>query len=102
MLLHVVVGENSFFRNKKGGVVPLNKGIFENSQFYQGEGDYYLMNTCNKWTAKGLKSAGMDISPAFMLTAGSIMDYIIEHNQVLTIEFEGQIDSTLRSPASCR
>ncbi|MFB8829603.1 hypothetical protein ACE0DR_10225 [Azotobacter sp. CWF10] len=34
------------------------------------------MNTCNKWTAKGLRSAGVDIFPAFKLTAGSIMKSI--------------------------
>ncbi len=43
------------------------------------------MNTCNTWTAKGLKSAGMDISPTFKLTADSIMDYMKEYRQSLTI-----------------
>jgi hypothetical protein len=42
------------------------------------------MNTCNKWTAKGLKSAGMDISPMFKLTAGSVMSAVIENSRVLT------------------
>jgi len=36
------------------------------------------MNTCNTWTAKGLKSAGLDISTAFKLSAESIMDYLSE------------------------
>ena len=51
-------------------------GLYGDSQFYKGVGDYHLMNTCNKWTAKGLESAGMDISPTFKLSAGSVMDYI--------------------------
>lgn len=55
----------SFATDKRGNVIPLKRGIYGDSQFYQGVGDYYLMNTCNKWTANGLKSIGMDISPLF-------------------------------------
>lgn len=73
--------ENSFYRNSKGEVVELKKGIYGDSQFYKAVGDYYLMNTCNNWTAKGLKSVGMGISPTFKLTAGSIMSYLKEFNQ---------------------
>ena len=57
-------------------VVPLQKGLYGDSQFYAGVNTYHLMNTCNKWTAQGLQSMGMDISPRFKLTAGSIMDYL--------------------------
>jgi len=75
--------ESSFLKDDNGKIVPLQSGIYGNSQFYKSIGDYYLMNTCNKWTAKALKSAGMDISPFFKLTAGSIMDYIKENSGVL-------------------
>ncbi len=68
--------KNSFYTQNDGNIIPLKKGIYGNSQFYKGKGDYHLMNTCNKWTAKGLSSAGMDISPTFKLTAGSIMSYL--------------------------
>jgi len=67
---------NSFARNKAGDIFATKSGIYGNSQFYTGVGDYYLMNTCNKWTAKGLKSAGLNISPAFKLTADSIISYM--------------------------
>jgi len=59
-----------------GKVKELKNGIYGNSQFYKGVGDYYLMNTCNKWTAKGLRSTGMDISTKFTLTAGSVIGYL--------------------------
>ena len=68
--------QQSFFRDEHGQVVMLRNGIYGDSQFYEGQGEYYLMNTCNKWTAKGLKSAGMDIDPTFKLTADSIMSYL--------------------------
>jgi len=44
---------------------------------------YYLTNTCNKWTAKALKSIGMDIKPIFYLSAESIMDYLNKHPATL-------------------
>jgi uncharacterized protein (TIGR02117 family) len=73
---------NSFYKDDSGAVVALKNGIYGDSQFYKGVGDYYLMNTCNKWTAKGLKSAGMDISPTFKLTASSIMYYLAGHPEL--------------------
>ncbi len=78
---------NSFHKDDSGAVVPLKNGIYGDSQFYKGVGDYYLMNTCNKWTAKGLKSAGMDISPTFKLTASSIMDYLSAHSKPLNEKY---------------
>ena len=73
----------SFYKDEHGEILELESGIYRNSQFYKGSGNFYLMNTCNKWTAKGLKSAGMDISPTFKLTADSIMDYLKEYRQSL-------------------
>lgn len=72
---------NSFRRNEKEEIIELEKGLYGDSQFYVGEGDYFLMNTCNKWTAKGLKSAGMDIGTVFTLTAGSVIDYLQAQNK---------------------
>ncbi|MGZ8188877.1 MAG: TIGR02117 family protein [Methylosarcina sp.] len=67
---------NSFARGSSGRIVAFSKGVYKDSQFYAGEGRYYLLNTSNKWTAKALRSAGLDISPAFKLTAGSIVSYL--------------------------
>lgn len=67
---------NSFYHDSNGNVVEQRNGLYGDSQFYTGMGDYYLMNTCNKWTAKGLKSAGMDLSTTFKLTSDSVMSYV--------------------------
>jgi uncharacterized protein (TIGR02117 family) len=80
-LIHFI--ENSFAKDKNGDIIKSRNGLYGDSQFYQGQGDYYLMNTCNKWTAKGLKSAGMDINPTFKLTADSVMTAVIENSRVL-------------------
>jgi len=57
-----------------------SKRLYDDSQFY-AERRLFLMNTCNKWTAKGLKSAGMDIGTTFTLTAGGVMDYLHLQNK---------------------
>lgn len=74
---------NSFYKDSNGEILALGNGIYGGSQFYKGVGDYYLTNTCNKWTAKGLRSAGMNISITSQLTAGSIMSYVKAVNQGL-------------------
>lgn len=75
---------NSFLKNEDGELLPLQGGIYGNSQFYAAVGLFSLVNTCNSWTARGLQSAGLDISPAFAFTAGSVMDYLATYKQSLT------------------
>ena len=77
---------NSFYRDESGNILKLNHGIYGDSQFYKAKGDFHIFNTCNKWTAKGLESAGMNISTTFKLTAGSIMNYLSRE------EYSGKID----------
>lgn len=80
----------SFVTDQNNRVVTLTNGIYGDSQFYKGVGDYYLMNTCNKWTAKGLKSIGMDISPSFKFSAGSIMSFLGDKSSALTSGCDSQ------------
>lgn len=67
---------SSFYRDESDKILKLNHGIYGNSQFYRAKDNFHIFNTCNKWTAKGLESAGMKISTTFKLTAGSIMSYL--------------------------
>ena len=67
---------NSFFVDKGGNLEKLNKGLYGNSQFYRSVLDFHLMNTCNTWTANGLKSVGLEIFPKNKITADSVMNYI--------------------------
>ena len=67
---------SSFYRDESGNILKLNHGIYGDSQFYKAKGNFHIFNTCNKWTAKGLESAGMKISTTFKLTSGSIMNYL--------------------------
>lgn len=69
---------NSFLRGKSGRLVALAPGLYGDAQFYEGTGRYHLLNTCNTWTAKGLRSAGHALEPRFKLTAGSVMSALID------------------------
>jgi uncharacterized protein (TIGR02117 family) len=75
---------DSFEHDAAGHAISLRRGIYGESQFYDGVGRYYLLNTCNKWTAKALRSAGLDISPTLKLTSGSIMSYLGVHRKGCT------------------
>jgi uncharacterized protein (TIGR02117 family) len=75
---------NSFHTHRLGDIEALGNGIYGDSQFYKGAGEYHIMNTCNEWTAKGLKSVGMEIIPAFKLTAESIMNFIRSIDSAIT------------------
>jgi len=75
---------NSFTRNPDNSPIELKHGIYGDSQFYEGEGRYHLLNTSNKWAAKGLKSAGMGISPTFKLMADSVMGFVKENRNDCT------------------
>lgn len=45
-----------------GQLIPQQKGLYGNSQFYAGNGRFHLLHTCNTWTSKALRSAGFDLS----------------------------------------
>ena len=77
---------SSFYRDVSGNILKLNHGIYGDSQFYKAKGDFHIFNTCNKWTAKGLESAGMKISTTFKLTAGSIMNILSREESTGRIE----------------
>lgn len=75
----------SFARDSHGRLTPLTPGLYGNSRFYDGKGRFSLLNTCNTWTAKGLQSGGVNISPSLSLTAGSIMNVMRELQQQCTM-----------------
>nr|WP_086938935.1 TIGR02117 family protein [Thaumasiovibrio occultus] len=76
----------SFTYDAQGKVIATRDGIYGDSQFYQAQGNYYFMNTCNTWTARGMSSIGMTFSPLFKLTAGSVMDAVDDENGVVTLQ----------------
>ena len=70
-LLDFVSG--SFKRDHAGKVSRGGRGLYGVSAFYEGEGTYYMTNTCNSWVAKALEHAGVPIRTVLTLTADSVM-----------------------------
>ena len=66
----------TFALDKDGKPVSVGPGIYGDSQFYKANGQYSLLNTCNRWTAEVLQAGGLAISPRFSLTAGSVLDAV--------------------------
>lgn len=64
---------SSFQTTAQGEVIPMREGLYGDSQFYAGTGDYHLFNGCNKWTSKALYSSGFDISPMLKISSSSVM-----------------------------
>jgi uncharacterized protein (TIGR02117 family) len=63
----------SFAHGTDGNAVPLGKGLYGLSRFYQGMGTYSMFNTCNTWTARALAAGGFPIDPAEVGTVGQFM-----------------------------
>ncbi len=63
----------SSFKRENGNIIKTKSGLYGNSLFFKGNGNYHITNTCNTWTAKMLEAAGVPISPFLTLTAGNIM-----------------------------
>lgn len=52
---------------------PLRHGHVPNSRFYVAREQYFLLKTCNTWTARALRSAGVPITALYAVTAGNVM-----------------------------
>jgi uncharacterized protein (TIGR02117 family) len=83
------------FARSADAAISLGPGIYGDSQFYVGTGRFHLLNTCNKWVAKGIASMGIDFSPAFKLTASSVLDGLRERGRVTREGINGVISAPL-------
>jgi uncharacterized protein (TIGR02117 family) len=63
----------SFARNEAGDTISLGPGLYGNSRFYLSSESYHLFNTCNVWTARALRAAGLAITPPRAITVENLM-----------------------------
>ena len=62
----------AYARDERGRAILLGPGWYGEGRFYLGREPYFL-TTCNVWTARALRSAGLGISPIYALTAGNVI-----------------------------
>ncbi|GAA5215783.1 TIGR02117 family protein [Corallincola platygyrae] len=70
----MVAISRSFARDSQGEILRTQKGLYGQSWFYQGEGSYYMTNTCNTWVAKMLDEAGVPFRTFMTLTSSSVIE----------------------------
>jgi len=63
----------SYVFDKEDHPQDLGPGIYGDSRFFRARGKYYFPNTCNVWTAKGLKTAGLPIVPELCGAADAVL-----------------------------
>ena len=62
-----------FERPAGGRAASVARGLYPGSRFYNAHGEFHLFNTCNTWTARMLRAAGVAISPSGIVTADGLM-----------------------------
>ena len=63
----------SFATDEAGNTTSLGPGLYGNSRFYLSRETYHLFNTCNVWTARALRAAGLPITPATATRVENLM-----------------------------
>lgn len=73
----------SFARDPDGAPHALGPGLYGQSQFYASTERYHLLKTCNVWTARALREAGIPITPSLSITTDALFTRLADHGQVL-------------------
>jgi uncharacterized protein (TIGR02117 family) len=62
----------SFSRTDPSIPAESQPGLVPYARFYPAAGRFSILRTCNTWIAEALKSAGLDISPRYVISAASL------------------------------
>jgi uncharacterized protein (TIGR02117 family) len=63
-------------KSPDGSAVRLGNGPYAGSAFYAGSETYDAFYTCNTWTARVLREAGVPVNPHGVLFAGQVMQQV--------------------------
>ncbi len=64
---------DSYARDAAGQTIRLGPSLYGQGRFYLSQEKFHLFNTCNVWTARGLRAAGLPVTPFFSVTTGQVM-----------------------------
>lgn len=65
--------KETFFFSADSEVIRLGEGLYWDSWFYQANGYFNVFNTCNRWVAGALQTAGFPISDRGIIRAESLL-----------------------------
>lgn len=64
----------SFERDKDGRAQVLGAGLYGDSRFYLSQEHYHLFRTCNVWSARIMRAAGLEFYPAGALSTTALLN----------------------------
>lgn len=67
--------------NEEGKLIPLQSGIYNDSQFFAGRTSYYFPKNSNVWAAQALKRAGLPNIPILLQTTGMVINKADNHGE---------------------
>ena len=59
----------------------MGRGLYGDSYFLKSRGKYVFPFTCNVWTARALKAAGIPLTPVLYQSSGLLMQVLREHGK---------------------
>ena len=68
--------DGSFARNGAARAPSIGPGLRRFSRFYPAQGEFHLFNTCNTWTAGGLKAADLPIEVSGTVSADDLLTQV--------------------------
>ena len=74
---------NSYRRDKNHNSFYLGKGKYEYSKFYLAKGTFSLLNTCNTWSGRALKHAGIPINTFLLITVDVLQNEAAKYGRVI-------------------
>ena len=80
----------AYARDEAGRPLPLGPGLYGESQFYKGRERYHLRKNCNTWVARALRTAGVPVRPATVLTAGDLLRQVRRFGDVIQQAKDGE------------
>ena len=75
--------DNSYKRDHDRSSAYLGKGKYGYSKFYSAKGSFYVFNTCNTWSGRALRSAGIPINTFFLISANDLQNEALKYGRVI-------------------
>ncbi len=71
------------FKLKDGTPIDLGEGIYGHSRFFRAHGTYYFPNTCNVWTLKAVKAAGLPVFAPAGIRTENVIAQAAKHGETI-------------------
>ena len=87
----------NFAADGEGKTESLGRGLYGDSRFYSSKESYHIFNTCNVWTARALRRAGLATHPSSAITVDDLMGQLRGQGRVvqqMAVIEDGNLDNS--------